>query len=235
MHGNLQLWLAVPGAAQHFDPAQLTPDERDRLSRLRRPERRQEFAVSRALRAHVRRDSPEPASESLSHSGGYAALARAHPAVCVGVDLELHRPRAVLATARTAFSESEARALAAAASPERDRLFYAMWTVKEALAKALQLPLLEALRSCVLVIDGSEWQVRAATSAAGCVAVYQPRAELTLAVACIGGTVPIESWSWPPQRQATWPLIAAIALAGAGAHAVAGPGSAGAARAAAPA
>lgn len=235
MHGNLQLWLAAPEAAQRFDPAQLTADERDRYARLRRPERRQEFAVSRALRAHVRRDALHPAGESLSHSGGYAALARAHPALRVGVDLEVHRPRDVLATARTAFSDSEARALAAAAGPERERLFYALWTVKEALAKALQLPLLEALRSCVLLVDGREWQIRVPTSAGGCVAVYQPRADLTLAVTCIGETVPIESWSWPPQQPATWPLIAAIALATADAHAAAGPGSAGAARAAAPA
>jgi phosphopantetheinyl transferase (holo-ACP synthase) len=234
MHGNLQLWLAAPEAAQHFDPAQLTDDERDRYARLRRPERRQEFAVSRALRTHARRGAIQPASESLSHSGGYAALARAHPDLRVGVDLELHQPRDVVATARTAFSEAEAQALAAAASDQRAQLFYAMWTVKEALAKALQLPLLEALRSCVLVVDGPEWQIRTPRLAAGCVAVYRPRLELTLAVACIGNRVPIESWSWPPQQPATWPLTAAIALATADAHAAAGSGSAGAARAAAP-
>jgi phosphopantetheinyl transferase (holo-ACP synthase) len=234
MHGNLQLWLAGPEAAQHFDPAQLIHDEPGRYARLRRPERRQEFEVSRALRTHVRREAPQPASESLSHSGGYAALARAHPNLRVGVDLEVHQARDVLATARNAFSESEAQALATVPSRELARLFYAMWTVKEALAKALQLPLLEALRSCVLIVDGPQWQVRAPTSAAGCVAVYQPRVELTLAVACIGETLPIESWSWPPQQPAAWPLIAAIALAAADAHAAADPGSADAARAAAP-
>ena len=235
MHGNLQLWLAGPEAAQHFDPAQLTNDEPGRYARLRRPQRRQEFEVSRALRAHVRREAPQPASESLSHSGGYAALARAHPNLRVGVDLEVHQARDVLATARNAFSESEAQALAAVPSRELARLFYAMWTVKEALAKALQLPLLEALRSCVLIVDGPQWQVRAPAPAAGCVAVYQPRVELTLAVVCIGETLPIESWSWPPQQPAAWPLIAAIALAAADAHAAADPGSADAARAAAPA
>jgi phosphopantetheinyl transferase (holo-ACP synthase) len=217
MHGNPNVWLAGPDAAQHLDPAQLTDEERDRMARLRRAARRQEFAVSRALRAHVRLATPHPASESLSHSGGYAALAQAHPSLRVGVDLELHRARDVLATARTAFSEFEARALQAAAGPERERLFYAMWTVKEALAKALQLPLLDALRFCELVLDGPEWQVRVPESAAGWVAVYQPRAELTLAVACIApqdgcddrnARLPIETWSWPPQRPASWPLMA---------------------------
>ena len=242
MHSNLQLWLGAPEGAQHFDPAQLTAEERDRMARLRRSTRRQEFAVSRALRAHVRGGAPQPASESLSHSGGYAALAQAHPSLRLGVDLELNRPRDVLAIARTAFSESEARALQAAAGPERERLFYAMWTVKEALAKALQLHLVDALLSCELVVDGPEWQVRMPTSAAGCVAVYQPRTELTLAVACIApegaydyldATRTIETRSWPPQRPASWPLIAAIALAAADAPAAADCGSAAAARAAA--
>lgn len=235
MHGNLQLWLAAPEAAQHFDPAQLTAEDRGRYARLRRPERRQEFAVSRALRSHVRGDTLDAAIESLSHSGGYAALARAHPELRIGVDLEVHRPRDVLATARTAFSEGEAQALTAATGPERERLFYAMWTLKEALAKALQLPLLEALRRPVLAVEGSDWHICVPTPENGCVAVYQPRAELTLAVVCIGGTVPIECWSWPPQRPASWPLIAATALAAADARAAAGPGTAGAARAAAPA
>ena len=98
----------------------------------------------------------------------------------------------MLATARSAFSESEVRALEEAAGPERERIFYAMWTVKEALAKALQLHLLEALRTCVLVLDGPAWQVRAPIASAGYVAVYQPRADLTLAVASIGATPAIE-------------------------------------------
>jgi hypothetical protein len=235
MHGKLQLWLAAPEAAQHFDPAQLTEPERVRMARLRRAAKRQDFAVSRALRAHARLNAAHPASESLSHSGGYAALAQAHPALRIGVDLEVHRPRDVLATARTAFSEAEAHALEGAAGAERARLFYAMWTVKEALAKALQLHLLDALRSCVLVVDGPEWQARAPTSSAGSVAVYQPRADLTLAVASIGASPAIECWSWPPQRPAPWPLIAAISLGAAGAPAATDRESADAAHAAAPA
>ena len=57
MMDSVQLWLATPDAAQHFDPAELTDEERDRMARLRREARRQDFAVSRALReigrAHV--------------------------------------------------------------------------------------------------------------------------------------------------------------------------------------
>lgn len=248
MHGNpnepLQLWLATPDAAQHFDPVELADDERGSMTRLRQAARRQEFAVSRALRAHVRRVARQPARDSLSHSGGHAALIRAPLELRVGVDLELHRPRDALAIARTAFSDAELRALEAAASPERERLFYAMWTVKEALGKALQLELLDALRCCELVVNDGVWQVRSAMAASGRIAVYQPRADLTLAVACIApqgacgaldAGLPIESWSWPPQRPASWPLMAAICLASAAAPAAADCESAGAARAAAPA
>ena len=182
------------------------------MTGLRSSTRRQEFAVSRALRAHVLRGERQLANESMSHSGGYAALARAHAELQIGVDLEARRPRDVLATARTAFTESEARALEAADGPERERLFYAMWTVKEALAKALRLDLMDALRSCELIVDGKQWRARAPTSASGSISVYQPGVELTLAVACVGATVPVETWSWPPQQPASWPLIAAIAL-----------------------
>ena len=212
MMDSVQLWLATPDAAQHFDPARLTDEDRDRMTRLRSSTRRQEFAVSRALRAHVLRGERQPASESLSHSGGYAALARAHVELQIGVDLESHRSRDVLAIARTAFAESEARALESAAEPERERLFYAMWTVKEALAKALRLDLMDALRSCELIVDGPQWRARAPTPATGSISVYQPRTELTLSVVSIGASVPIETWSWPPQQPASWPLIAAIAL-----------------------
>jgi phosphopantetheinyl transferase len=212
MRESLQVWLATADAAQHFDPATLTDSERDRMAGLRRERRRNEFAVSRALRAHARQGARHPFSEGMSHSGGYAALALAYPAVRVAVDLELHRARRSLAAAATVFTQSEMRALEAAAGREREQLFYSIWTVKEALAKLLQLPLMDALRSCEVLIDGPQWQVRAPMPAAGRVVLYQPSADLTLAVAWIGGKLPIETWCWPPQQPASWPVIAAISL-----------------------
>jgi hypothetical protein len=214
MMDSVQLWLATPDAAQHFDPAQLTDDERDRMAQLRREARRADFTVSRALRAHARRVAPSPVSESMTHSGGYAALAQArvHPVLRLAVDLELHRARRSMEAANAVFKKSEMRALEAAPGPEREQLFYAIWTVKEALAKVLQLPLMEALRACEVLVDGPQWEVRAPTTDAGGVVLYRPRAELTLAVAWIGAKLPIETWDWPPQRPASWPLIAAISL-----------------------
>src|SRR5918994_9743 len=101
MMDSVQLWLATPDAAQHFDPAQLTDDERDRMARLRRGKRGPGFVV---------RPAPRP-----------AALARAHPAMRIAVDLELHRARRRLAAASTVFSKSEMRALEAAPGPEREQ------------------------------------------------------------------------------------------------------------------
>jgi hypothetical protein len=184
----------------------------------------------------VARGAPQPAAESLSHSGGYAALARVRLELRVGVDLEQHRPRDVLSIARTAFGAAEARSLESVGNGERERLFYAMWTVKEALAKALGLHLFEALRRCEVAVDGPAWDVRIpGTEAAGCVTVFQPHPDLTLAVACIGASLPIEGWSWPPQRPASWPLIAAVSLSAAGAPPAAAPGTACAGPAAPPA
>jgi phosphopantetheinyl transferase len=74
------------------------------MARLRRAARRQEFAVSRALRAHVRHGARQLVGESLSHSGGYAALALTDPTLRVGVDLERHRPRTTLAMAPIAYT-----------------------------------------------------------------------------------------------------------------------------------
>lgn len=233
----LHLWLSVPQAARYFDPAELEATERTRFEQLRSQLRRQEFEVSRALRRQARATDPMPAAESLSHSGGYAALLRAPPGRLVGIDLELHRPRDVLSIARGAFCESEVAVLEALASPDRDPMFYALWTMKEALAKALQLDLLEALRQCQFVQRGQDWHGCAPTSTAGFVAVFRPRHDMSLAVACIGGGHPasIRKWSWPPQLAASWPLIAAISLAAADVPEAASCGSAGVTRAAAPA
>ena len=105
------------------------------------------------------------------------------------------------------------RALEAAPGPEREQLFYAIWTVKEALAKALQLPLdgRAALAARSWSTDRSG-RSRHRRRTPGGVVLYQPRADLTLAVAWIGAKLPIETWDWPPQQPASWPLIAAISL-----------------------
>ena len=205
------LWLADPAAQDLFDASSLSASDRARRS-LRRE---REFKVSRALKAFTR---AEAHTFSLSHSAGHAALLIAQPGMRVGVDLEALRPRDVLRIARFGFHEREVAALEAATVHERDELFYVLWTLKEAMGKALQLNLLDALRQCVFTRDMNGWRGSAPTSAAWSAQVFRARADFILAVAYVGVSAPppLKRWEWPPQRGAEWPLIAACATAPAG-------------------
>jgi phosphopantetheinyl transferase (holo-ACP synthase) len=149
----------------------------------------------------------------------------------VGVDLEISRPRDVLRIARFAFSKEEVAALEQQADSARDHLFYTLWTMKEALAKALRLNLIDALRQCVFTrapehlaaasirptasIWPTIWSASAPTPSPWAIQVFQPRAGFFLAAACVGASRPqaLRTWEWPPQRLAHWPLIAAAGAA----------------------
>lgn len=217
MHGNLgatgphsgshfaggSLWLADPSAQQLFDASALSAADRARRS-LRRE---REFQVSRALKAFTKADA---LTHSLSHSAGHAALLIAPPGMRVGVDLEAVRARDVLRIARFTFHEQEVAALEAAAEHERDELFYVLWTLKEAMGKALQLNLMDALRHCVFTRGARGWSGDAPTSSAWSAQVFRTPANFILAAACVGVSEPppLEMWEWPPQRAAEWPVIA---------------------------
>jgi 4'-phosphopantetheinyl transferase len=232
MHGNLgatsahsdsdiagcALWFADPSAQDLFDASSLSAADRARRS-LRRE---REFKVSRALKAFV---NAETRTYSLSHSAEHAALLLA-PAgmptgIRIGVDLEAVRERDVLRIARFGFHEREIAALEATASSERDQLFYVLWTLKEALGKALQLNLLDALRQCVFTRDVNGWSGSAPTSSPWSAQVFRARDNFILAAAYVGVSTPpsLKKWEWPPQRAAGWPVIAACASARAGAAA----------------
>jgi len=155
--------------------ALLDADERARLSRLRdgADARRYLFAHALArtmltryapevppegwrfrLGAHGRpeiADAPGALRFNLSHTAGLVACAVAHGRdVDVGVDVEHLYPRgwgdeACLEIAAAHFAPAEAAALAAAPADARRALFFELWTLKEAYAKArgfgLALPL----------------------------------------------------------------------------------------------
>jgi 4'-phosphopantetheinyl transferase len=226
MHGNLgatsahsvsdpegcALWFADPTAQELFDASVLSASDRARRS-LRRE---REFKVSRALKAFT---DAEAHTYSLSHSAGHAALLLAPTGMRVGVDLEALRPRDVLRLARFTFHEREVAALEGAAESERDEMFYTLWTLKEALGKALQLNLLDALRQCVFTRATNGWTGSAPTSSAWSAQVFRARDNFILAAAYVGVSEPppLTSWDWPPQRAAEWPVIAACASARAGA------------------
>jgi len=222
MHGNLRatsvhsdsdtagcaLWFADPAAQDLFDASSLS--EADRARRSLRRER--EFKVSRALKAFAQ---AEGRTYSLSHSADHAGLLVAPMGMRVGVDLEACRQRNVLRIARFAFHEQEVAALEGTAADGREESFYVLWTLKEALGKALQLNLLDALRQCVFTQDESGWRGCAPTSSPWSANVFRVRGDFILAAAYVGvSTTPrVERWEWPPQRAAEWPLIAACASA----------------------
>jgi phosphopantetheinyl transferase len=137
----------------------LTPDEMARLQAITEPVRRSEFLAGHWLvrvlagqwlgcdpqsLALVAASFGQPRLQaagadvslhvSLSHSGGWLAVALAP--VPVGVDLELsRRPRDWQALARALFAEEESRALDDAAPVARAAVFHRVWTLKEAYAK----------------------------------------------------------------------------------------------------
>ena len=216
---RLTLWLAFPTARAHFDPSTLTEVDRARRADSRGSRRRADFEVSRALLAMA---DVGTAAHSMSHSAEHAALLIAPTGWRIGVDLEIDRPREVLRLARFAFDEREVRALESAAPESRQALFYTLWTLKESFAKALQLNLVDALRQCVFWIDKGEWRGLVPTASAWSAAVFQPRPDIFIAAAWIGGEIaPLDTWEWPPKQRADWPLI--VACAGAPSDASAAP------------
>jgi hypothetical protein len=208
------LWLGPPEAGQFFDATKLNDTDRDRLASLNGEHRRREFAVSRALRHAALGDSSDPSS--LSHSGGWAAVARGTASCRIGVDLELHRPRNLLGIARFAFDAAETAMLESLAGLQQHEAFYALWTMKESMAKALGLPLLVASRQCVFLsdapTDATAWRGSAPTDRPWLIQVFRPRAGMALCIAVIGRNDPdaIATWEWPPMTPGEWPRIATV-------------------------
>ena len=140
----------------------LDEDERARWSRFVHPGARRRFGLCRAaLRiilgerlgcdsrelsfGYTRRDkpfvlvngSPAPVIFNVSHSGSHGLIAVA-PKGRIGVDVEERAPRRdfhILIEA--AFGRNEQAALNNASGEDRTHLFYKLWTIKEALIKAL--------------------------------------------------------------------------------------------------
>lgn len=219
---GFQLWFATPQGLDRFDPAFLTGADQRRFNEMRDPRRREQFSLSRALLAHAA--VPAASSSSLSHSGAHAALACGPAGYALGVDIEQYRRRDMMSIAQFAFSDREISALLALPEPQRERLFYLLWVMKEALAKALQLPLLEALRSCTFLRQGQGWSAVIPTRRRWSVLAFEPRPDISLAIAWVAsedlamaGTDPgigieIREWPLPPGSPggANWSRLAAI-------------------------
>ena len=140
---DLRVWLATPDAAERLDVARLGPEDAVRWRAIRTARRRLDWASSRALLDAV--PASAPCSRSLSHSHGFAALVLAHPALKLGIDVEVMTARDFRRMAEVAFTVDEARYLASLDRVTLAGQFYDLWTLKEAFAKALAIPLTEAM------------------------------------------------------------------------------------------
>ena len=96
------------------------------------------FGVSRNGKPFAKvRGARSPISFNVSHSGDHGLIALG-PAARVGVDVEERRPRRDLdQLIEAVMGPEERRELAALEGTERLRGFYRIWTLKEALTKAL--------------------------------------------------------------------------------------------------
>jgi hypothetical protein len=214
-----ELWLATPDAARQFDPATLSRADRAAWDALRTERRRLDWASSRALLGVV----PIAAGQasSLSHSHGFAALARVPEPIAVGVDLEWLAPRDFPSLARMAYSTAEADEFDSLedASLLSER-FYEAWTLKEAFAKALRLPLADALATCCFARAHGVATASVPTTRHWRAIVFAPRPELRLALALVANTEDALAASpamteWPPARAVHWPVVRRVSGGGA--------------------
>ena len=182
--------------------------------------RQRDWASSRALLSAATVASDQ--SSSLSHSHGYSALALAPHAVTVGVDVEWLAPREFLGMASVAYCAAECSLLASLDDPQDlCATFYELWTLKEAFAKALQLPLVDALKGCRFVDARLDRRADVPTTRHWRATVFAPRPQLRLAVALIADTpeqliAPIGTFEWPMPRPCNWIVIRS--LTGGGSH-----------------
>lgn len=217
-----EAWLATPEAAGLLDPARLDPAERLAWNGLHTSRRRLDWASSRALRQALSGDQREDWNSSLSHSHGYAALARTCRRASIGVDLEWLAPRDFLGIAGMAFTPDEARELESLGDQEQVcTRFYELWTLKEAFGKALGLPLADALAKCCFAGTGAAAAARFPRAGHWQAVVYAPRPLLRLAVVVAGdaarpAALEPTTMEWPPRRAVAWPVVRRVDGVGAG-------------------
>src|SRR5690625_2429589 len=157
-------WRQLPPRRAKAWLARFSPAEQRRLERFAHEDARRQFIAGRCLarellslqapeteRWQLAASGPPHIAQrpdwqlSISHSGDWigAALGPAS----IGIDLEAtQRPRRHLAIARRYFHDEEARAVAALAGAERERLFQYMGTAREAYLKALETGIADGLQ-----------------------------------------------------------------------------------------
>jgi len=197
-----QLWLAASGSGT--DAAG--------NARPRNVRRALERTASQALIAKT--GAPAMPRRSLSHSNGCAAIAIA-PAGCrAGIDIEVTKPRDVHSIAEFAFASGEAQELRSLGEPDATAHFYVLWTLKEAFAKALGIPLLVAMRECMFERRAGSFAACVPSSVRWRAIVFAPRPALTLAAVIVdptfGTTGGWRCLEWPEKAVDTWLCLASF-------------------------
>ena len=154
----LHLYLATPDCAARYRAELL--DKADRLRLSHHPARAAQtgWRASRFLKQQAAADgfAGNPNfSGSLSHSGGHAVLAMPSADFPVGVDLEKLRPRRFDAWPDWVLQASEVQWLQSHADLAD---YYALWTLKEALLKAVGLGLAD-MPQVGLRQEGQDWRL----------------------------------------------------------------------------
>jgi len=209
--GTSEVWLATPEAASLFDPSRLNGADRAQWAAIQTRRRQTDWASSRALLSAVPNGSEQ--NRSLSHSHGFAALAFVTGTDGVGIDVEWRAPRDFKSMAGIAYSDAERDYLESLENPEDlGATFYLLWTLKEAFAKALGLPLVDALRQCCFVDSSGTRRAAIPTTQDWRATVFAPRPQLRLAVVRtheLAGQFfePVDTMEWPQHRTREWPVV----------------------------
>lgn len=113
----------------------------------------------------------QPLEFNLSHSGEIAVLA-IDPLHAIGVDIEIIQNDPKLEIAERFFSNEEKRHLYSLAGEEQKKTFYAIWSKKEALVKAIGTGIQQSLSSFTvpltttpetIPLEGQTWLVQPLT------------------------------------------------------------------------
>jgi 4'-phosphopantetheinyl transferase len=205
---SLDIWLTSDAVSAPFNLRQLSGQEQARYEQIRSDRRRKEFELSRGLLQAL---PPASRPQSLSHSGSFAAIARCPDGFSVGIDLEVHRARDVISLSRFAFHETEAAAVKTA--NDSLALFYALWVLKEAAAKALNLELVQALKQCVFLPKPGQWSGMLPTDQPWRARAWMPRLDLSLAAVVVGNGAALgcNAIEWPANASGAWAEIVNLA------------------------
>ena len=158
---------------------QLHPQEQARYHAFKHARRRQLWLAGRelllaALTLHLQQVDVSALRTDVQgavryHHGGVCVslshcrdlLAAALSSIDVGVDIEWPRPRACVAQAQRLFTAAETQYLRGLPQTAQQTVFYILWTLKEAIAKAAGLSVWDSLRNAEFDLHSRRFMLHA--------------------------------------------------------------------------